>query len=165
MGAPKAIPFKGTTTFKDLGANQLLATNVQTPTLYSAGSPLTYSSISSPVVSGFSSPVVSSFSSPVISGISGYSGIAGISGYFPTTYTGITGIKTNAIVPKVAAVTAGSSAIVYSCTERRDILWIITRDRNPDQDLIAEVEQKVKDNPIFDFDRLTRTNQAGCTNG
>jgi len=58
-----------------------------------------------------------------------------------------------------------SYAIVYSCTERRDILWIITRERNPDQDLIAEVEQKVKDNSIFDFDRLTRTNQAGCTNG
>merc|ERR1712212_5326 len=95
--APETIPFKGTTTFKDLGANQLLATNVQSPTVYSAASPLVYSSFSSPVVSGISCP----------------SGIAGISGYFPTTYTGITGIKTNAIVPKVAAATAGSSHIVY----------------------------------------------------
>merc|ERR1712212_512501 len=104
MGAPEAIPFKGTTTFKDLGANQLLATNVQTPTLYSAGSPLTYSSISSPIVSSFSSPVVSG-----ISGISGYSSIGGLSSYFPTTYTGFTGIQTNAIVPKVAAVNPGAS--------------------------------------------------------
>merc|ERR1712212_885543 len=81
--ASETIPFKGTTTFKDVGANQLLATNVQTPTVYSGASPLVYS--------GFSSPLIS-----------------GIPGYIPTTYTGFTGIKTNAIIPKVAAATAGS---------------------------------------------------------
>merc|ERR1711970_1338580 len=55
-----------TTPFKGLGANQLLATNVQQPIVYS--SPITYSGISSPVISGYS----------------GISGISGISGYFPT---------------------------------------------------------------------------------
>merc|ERR1712212_232252 len=101
--APETIPFKGTTTFKDVGANQLLATNVQTPTVYSGASPLVYSGFSSPLISGI----------PSFSGISSISGISGISGYIPTTYTGFTGIKTNAIIPKVAAATAGSSHIVY----------------------------------------------------
>merc|ERR1711970_581773 len=63
ISGAETIPFKGTTTFKDLGANQLLATNVQ-------------------------HPIVSGISSPVISGYSGISGISGISGYFPTAYTG-----------------------------------------------------------------------------
>merc|ERR1711970_1033048 len=107
------IPFKGTTTFKDLGANQLLATNVQQPIVYS--SPITYSGLSSPITySGLSSPITySALSSPVISGYSGISGISGISGYFPTAYTGISGIQTNAIVPKTVAATAGSSHVVY----------------------------------------------------
>merc|ERR1711887_347463 len=78
ISGAETIPFKGTTTFKDLGANQLLATNVQQPIVYS--SPITYSGLSSPIVSGISSPV--------ISGYSGISGISGISGYFPTAYTG-----------------------------------------------------------------------------
>merc|ERR1711970_1350251 len=103
ISGAETIPFKGTTTFKDLGANQLLATNVQQPIVYS--SPITYSGLSSPIVSGISSPV--------ISGYSGISGISGISGYFPTAYTGISGIQTNAIVPKTVAATAGSSHVVY----------------------------------------------------
>merc|ERR1711970_1653633 len=115
ISGAETIPFKGTTTFKDLGANQLLATNVQQPIVYS--SPITYSSLSSPIVSGLSSPItysalsspiVSGISSPVISGYSGISGISGISGYFPTAYAGISGIQTNAIVPKTVAATAGS---------------------------------------------------------
>merc|ERR1711970_1568885 len=103
ISGAETIPFKGTTTFKDLGANQLLATNVQQPIVFS--SPITYSALSSPIVSGISSPV--------ISGYSGISGISGISGYFPTAYTGISGIQTNAIVPKTVAATAGSSHVVY----------------------------------------------------
>merc|ERR1711970_953850 len=96
ISGAETIPFKGTTTFKDLGANQLLATNVQQPIVYS--SPITYSGISSPITySALSSPIVSGISSPVISGFSG------ISGYFPTAYTGISGIQTNAIVPKTVA--------------------------------------------------------------
>merc|ERR1711970_1620776 len=99
ISGAETIPFKGTTTFKDLGANQLLATNVQQPIVYS--SPITYSGISTPITySALSSPIVSGISSPVISGYSGISGISGISGYFPTAYTGISGIQTNAIVPK-----------------------------------------------------------------
>merc|ERR1711970_766589 len=111
ISGAETIPFKGTTTFKDLGANQLLATNVQQPIVYS--SPITYSGLSSPIVSGLSSPITySALSSPIVSGISspvisGYSGISGISGYFPTAYTGISGIQTNAIVPKTVAATAG----------------------------------------------------------
>merc|ERR1711970_534511 len=97
ISGAETIPFKGTTTFKDLGANQLLATNVQQPIVYS--SPITYSGISSPITySALSSPIVSGISSP---------GISGISGYFPTAYTGISGIQTNAIVPKTVAATAG----------------------------------------------------------
>merc|ERR1711970_785767 len=97
ISGAETIPFKGTTTFKDLGANQLLATNVQQPIVYS--SPITYSGISSPITySALSSPIVSGISSPVISGYSGY---------FPTAYTGISGIQTNAIVPKTVAATAG----------------------------------------------------------
>merc|ERR1711970_189882 len=112
ISGAETIPFKGTTTFKDLGANQLLATNVQQPIVYS--SPITYSGISSPITySALSSPIVSGISSPVISGYSGISGISGISGYFPTAYTGISGIQTNAIVPKTVAATAGSSHVVY----------------------------------------------------
>merc|ERR1711970_1063912 len=96
ISGAETIPFKGTTTFKDLGVNQLLATNVQQPIVYS--SPITYSGISSPITySALSSPIVSGISSP------------GISGYFPTAYTGISGIQTNAIVPKTVAATAGSS--------------------------------------------------------
>ena len=58
-----------------------------------------------------------------------------------------------------------SYTIVYTCSEKLflkfELLWILTRERNPSPQLIDSVEQKIKAAGI-DTSRLKKTKQTDC---